>query len=164
MIRISCYLVTAYLWWLWSAFQMLSWAVVWFGAAWCNQEVTGTQSGQLTEQLCATAVNPAAASMMWKVLPWTRCCSWCSNYSKFLNLILHHNRGMDEHCSVVLFYLSCFLYIVKWKGNGVHTYGFKREFMFSGMQTMDAAIQKWSVSRTHHLHTPVGLTNLMYQY
>ena len=58
---------------------------------------------------------------------------------------------MDEElCSVVLFYLSCFLYIVKCKGNSVHAYGFKREFMFSGMQTMDAVIQKWSISRTHH--------------
>lgn len=82
MIRISCYLVTPYSWWPWSAFQMLSWAVVWFGAACCNQEVVGTQLGQLTEQLRATAVNPAAASMMWKVLWWTVCCSWYINYSQ----------------------------------------------------------------------------------
>lgn len=50
---------------------------------------------------------------------------------------------MDEELySVVLFYLSCFLYIVKRKGNYVHAHGFKREFVFSGMQTMDAVIQK----------------------
>jgi len=50
---------------------------------------------------------------------------------------------MDEGlCSVVLFYLSCFLYIVKQKGNSVHASGFKREFVFSEMQKMDGVIQK----------------------
>lgn len=58
---------------------------------------------------------------------------------------------MDEElCSVVLFYLSCFLYVVKWKDNGVHAYMFKKEFVFSGVVTVDAAIQKGSISRTHH--------------
>lgn len=42
----------------------------------------------------------------------------------------------------MLFYLSCFLHMVEQKGSGVHVHGFNREFVFSGMQTMDAVIQK----------------------